>query len=97
LPKNRDRSSDEFYRGKIRELNKEIKQLLKRIKELEKFQYIPSQDEEQIRDTEDTYRELPRIERCQSCGKGELETIDIVGRIFKVCSLCGERRKVAGP
>jgi formate-dependent nitrite reductase cytochrome c552 subunit len=95
MPKKRERNGEEYLRGKLREAQKTIRQLEKRVKELTKHEHFPAQDEEPMRDTEDTYRQLPIY--CNSCGKGQLEMIDIVGRVFSVCKLCGDRKKVAGP
>lgn len=94
MPKNRERNSDEFYKAKIRELSKEIRQLRKRIKELEKHQYIPSQDEEMCKTEDDTYPKLDKLKKCPNCGKGNLTTIDIIGRIFENCDVCDYRKKI---
>lgn len=95
MAKVKERSGEEFYRGKLREANKKIRQLERRIKDLERHAHIfvKNQDEEMNTDTEDTYpRKDPDL--CKECGKGKLETIDIIGRIFQVCQLCGDRKKI---
>jgi hypothetical protein len=93
LPKQKERNSEEYYRGIIRELKKEIRQLRQQLRQYEKYASEPlSQDEEQATSTEDTY-----IKVCKNCGKGKLKEIDIVGRIFEQCDICDYRRKVKGP
>lgn len=88
MPKKSERSSDEYYRGIIRELNKEIRQLKKQIKELSKYQHIP--DIEDIQESEP----IIKSRTCPSCGKGKLKELDIVGRIFEKCDICDHRKKI---
>ena len=92
MPKKRERNSDEFYRARIRELEKEIRSLQKRVKELEKFER--AQDEEVITDTEDTYIELPKLNRCLDCGKGFMEEFELMGKVYGTCNICGNRKRI---
>jgi hypothetical protein len=92
LPKNKEKHRDEFHLGEIRRLKKYIRQLEKRVKELEKHEHFPSQDEEVDTTQDDTWPDLPKT--CSNCGKGKINIVDIIGRIFEVCNLCGERKKV---
>lgn len=96
MAKTKERSGEEFYRGKLREANKKIRQLERRIKDLERHAHIfvKNQDEEIETDNENTYPKFNK-ELCQACGKGKLEVIDIIGRIFQVCQLCGDRKKIS--
>lgn len=93
MPKRKDKDPMEFYKGQLREKDKLIRSLERRIKELEKHQHC--QETEYTNDTEDTFKPLPKT--CSTCGKGKIEIIDIIGRIFERCDLCGERKKVSGP
>ena len=88
--RNKNRSPDEFLKGEIRKLKKENKQLRK---ELQRNYH--SQDEEEIGDTEDTHpKRYLEKKICDGCGKGEVVRLEIVGRIFETCPICGERKKV---
>lgn len=95
MAKVKERSGEEFYRGKLREANKKIRQLERRIKDLERHAhiFIKDQDEEIETDSEDTYPKLDN-KYCPDCGKGKIETIDIVGRIFETCPICKYRKKI---
>jgi hypothetical protein len=75
---------EEFYRGQIRSLKKEIKNLRHQIKHLERTEpRSPREpDEDDI-----------RLEECTQCGKGFLSVLNMVGRTFKTCNLCGWRSK----
>jgi DNA repair exonuclease SbcCD ATPase subunit len=92
LPKKRERNEAEWYRAKVRELEKENKHLHRRIKELEKHahMYEQGQELEEASDTEDT----PRKRTCPDCGKGKLDVVSIVGRVFESCDLCDYRKKI---
>lgn len=90
MPKKKERNSDEYFRGIIRELKKEIRQLQQQLRQYEKYsQDKYCQEETIVADNEDTYVKL-----CDACGKGSLKEIDIIGRIFTECSVCGEKKKV---
>lgn len=97
MPKTKERSAEEYLRGKLREAMKEIRHLQKRIKELERHSHIPSQDEEIDNSVEDTFPKPEKLRKCAACGKGNIKTLDVMGRIFEQCELCGERKKVSGP
>ena len=94
MPKKKDRSSDEFYKGQIRELTAENKSLKKRLKQLEKRER--SQDEEVTEHTEDTFAEIKYRRRCEdeSCGKGVYDEYEILGRVIGTCTICGNRKRL---
>ena len=85
MAKSKHGRDDEFHKGVIRELRKEIKQLRQKIRQLEKQQnnYYDSEETE--------VDEQPR--KCPNCGKGFLKEIEIVNRVFDTCSLCDYRSK----
>jgi predicted nucleic acid-binding Zn ribbon protein len=89
LPKKRDKNGEEFYRGKLREAQKQIRNLQRKVRELEKSQHMY---EEILFDEEP--EEQPKT--CPECGKGHLTTVDIVGRVFDKCDVCGYRKKING-
>jgi predicted RNase H-like nuclease (RuvC/YqgF family) len=80
MPKKRAKSSDEYYRGLIRELEKENKSLKRRVKELEKKEHMfedRSQEEELSYDTEDTHPKIFKSANiCLECGKGKLKEFE---------------------
>jgi hypothetical protein len=94
MPKKRDKSSDEWYKGKIRELEKETKQLRRRLKHSEKFN--KSQDDEVSTDSEDTHPTLieKTTKTCEVCGKGIISQKEIIGRFFEECDTCDYRKKI---
>lgn len=76
---------NEFYKGIIRNLKKEIKHLNKKIKQLEREnQFV---EKEQFEDEE-------LLPNCVECGKGYLKEINLIGKNFIICSLCNFRKKV---
>ena len=93
MPKRRERNSDEFYRARIRELEKEVRSLQKRVKELEKYER--SQDEpEPAGDTEDTFVDLPKLSVCGDCAKGLMVEFELMGKVYGTCSTCGHRKRL---
>lgn len=80
----------EFFKGQIRELKSENRNLKKRIKKLERSEHnynTPREKEEVIDDS--------MLNQCNECGKGFLKEIELVGRLFEVCSLCDHRKKLS--
>lgn len=81
---------EEFYLQQIRELEKQVRRLRQRIKQLERSpnKHLGSEfksilKEEQIK--------IPKL--CENCGKGKIKEIEVVGRIFDTCELCDWRSK----
>lgn len=96
MPKKRAKSSEEYYKGIIRELEKENKSLKRRVKELERKEhfYDDAQDEEISTDTEDTHPTFFKPTRtCPDCGKGKLKEFELIGRHYEECQICEYRRK----
>jgi hypothetical protein len=85
MPKKKEKSSEEYYKGKLREAEKQIRQLERNLKELQKREHPKKSKEQEV---------APEI--CGECGKGELRVIEIIGKGFQVCDVCGHRKKIYG-
>lgn len=98
MPKKRSKSGEEFWRGKVRELEKENRALKRQLKFIEKKEHIfdgnEGQDEEVIGDSEDTFPDLKSKIPCDSCGKGFLMEYEIMGKVIGTCGICGHREKI---
>ena len=93
MPKKKERTEGEYYRGKIRELEKEIRQLQKHIKFLEKNQHY--YEDIILGDKDAAFEETTEKPICcPDCGKGTIKVINIIGRIFEECDTCHFRRKI---
>jgi len=93
VPKKKERNEGEYYRGRIRELEKENRQLHKQIKYLEKNQHM--YEEIILGDKDAAFEETPeKPQCCPECGKGSIKTINIIGRVFIECDTCHYRKKV---
>lgn len=96
MPKKRDKSGEEFWRGKYREVSKENISLKKRIRQLEKNEHL--YEEVILGDKDAAFEEVyPTEPLCLDCGKGKIKTINILDRIFEECDTCSYRKKVSGP
>lgn len=91
MPKKREKSSSEYHLGIIRSLKSEIRNLKKRIKELERFSY----NQEQAINAPPEEIDLPISYRepCIDCGKGFMNEVIIFNRSFKQCDVCSFRTK----
>lgn len=80
--KNRERSEVEYLKGEVRRLRKLLRQFEKS-KHI--YEAIDLHDPETI--------ELPKVDKCSDCGKGEIKLILNFGnRMIYECSLCNYRR-----
>lgn len=93
----RTHSESESYKGVIRELQKENRQLKKELRQYIKREdlYENNKDEihEVIEKQKKTEESSKRI-KCQSCGKGYLDVVEIMNRVFGTCVICGDRKKL---
>ena len=95
MPKKRSKSGEEFYRGLVRELQKENRQLHKRIRQLEKQEHMF--EEAIISDEPLVFEVAPLEQTCTDCGKGKLKEFSVLDRIFVECNVCSFRKKIGGP
>ncbi len=95
-PKNKSKNGEEWLRGQIRELQKENRALKKQLKQLQKKEHIfdESQDEEVCGDSEDTHIELPKLIKCEDCGKGVYVEYELMGKVFGTCNICNNRKRL---
>ena len=93
MPKNRERNEAEYFKGIIRSLKSEVRNLRKRLRELEKTeaQYIDAVNGMYEGDIEPTIE--PKQETCPDCSKGSLQEVIVLNRAFKRCSVCNWRSK----
>lgn len=88
MSKSKEARPEEFYKSQIRNLKKENDQLRKRIRQLEST----PKSEKQTKLGQALIKGLSE-DVCPSCGKGALEQIEFVGRIFDTCNICSYRSK----
>lgn len=86
LARSREGKDSEYYKGIIRQLKSEVRNLRKRLSKLENRS--PQEDEQQ-----DLMQEMLDAEvMCQHCGKGVIEEIDLGVRLIHQCGICGHRK-----
>lgn len=93
--KNKDHNEVRYLNGEIRKLEKKIRHLESENRLLKKWQQLPSQDEEIVDDTEETFVDL-RI-KCDGedgCGKGYFKEIHIMEKIYGQCEICDRRKRL---
>lgn len=95
--KNKNRSSDEYQKGLIRELQKENRALKKQLKQYEKYEHkdlIGQDDKDVPGDSEDTFVDLKKKIPCNSCGKGYYNEYELMGRVYGTCNICDDRKRL---
>lgn len=95
--RNKNHNEVEYLKGRVKELEKENKSLKQKLKRLEKREHLVediSQDEEIMTDSEDTYRQLPKLTKCDDCFKGVFEEFEIMDKIIGTCNICGHRKRL---
>lgn len=76
-------------REKIRDLEKQVRNLIKELSYYKKRDHIndvlPDDEPEEVQDHRIT---------CQECGKGKFDVMEIIGRIYGTCNVCGFRKRL---
>lgn len=77
--------------------NKELKQinrsLLKQVKKLSRgYRKFMAEDDESEKDAVECAKEIAK-KMCWDCSEGEFKKIEIAGRYFRLCNVCGKRGK----
>ena len=85
--KNKNRSPEEYYKGEIRKLKKEVQQLRKQLSKR-----THEQDEDIATDSEDTV--VTKLQTCDDCFKGKFIEFSIMDKIYGTCNICGHRKRL---
>ena len=85
--KNLHRKPEEYLIGQLRRLKKDLKRKDQRIKQLERQLNFKVEEEPSPKKKEESIK-------CTSCGKGELSILDIGIRVYTICSICKDRKKI---
>jgi hypothetical protein len=93
--KNKSHSEVEHFKGIIKEKDKLIRNLQKRIRQLEKTEHM--YEDVIFGDKDEVIEEAIKEELCIECGKGRLKVFNVLDRIFVECNVCDYRKKIGGP
>lgn len=93
--KNKNHNTESQYmKEKIRELEKENRQLRRELQYHKKNEHIfNDKEKDEVEPEEETVIETKRI-KCTSCGKGTYDEFEIMDKVFGTCNVCGERKKL---
>lgn len=87
--KNKNGSELEYLRGEVRRYKCLCRSLQREIQSLKKKEHFY----EDLSDIEDEEAEESRITKlpCSDCGKGMMDQVVILNRVFHACPICGSR------
>lgn len=96
MPKRKERSGEEFWRSKCRELEKRVRELERAVKQHSQ-RNINNQSEnaeyrKKSRDVRNTF--LEKKTSCPECGKGQLIFVDFTYVKYQCCNVCDWREKI---
>lgn len=95
MAKSKEGRPSEHYLAEIRKLRSENRNLKKRLKRLERKEHIfDEQDEEDTELQELPIGEAQQTLGCVECGKGQITTFEIMGKVYGTCSVCGDRKRL---
>lgn len=89
--KNKERSELEYFRGKIKRLETENRQLKKRVNSLDKREHYYDCKLDEV---EEEAEETPQLEKCKECGKGEIKVLDLKHIVIETCTICDYRKRL---
>lgn len=90
MSKTKQKTSREIIHliGENKRLQKQVKRLTRM---LEKYNWLELPIEKDLDVVEPI---LPKKLICGECHRGELEVMDIIGRVYTTCPICGHRERV---
>lgn len=83
--RNKTHSEIEHFRATIRKLQSEVRRLKRLLKDSQKHEYTPADDE--------PAEEILQFKLCPNCGKGLIQETDLGKFIFIKCSLCDFKQR----
>lgn len=94
MARKKSHREDEDLKGEIKKLKSIIRNLQKRLRQYEKFEYYFEEafetiEESKAKEAEQEYK----ADKCEVCGKGELRIIDLGRNIYTACTVCDYRVK----
>lgn len=90
--KTHDRS--EHLHGLLREKEKEIKTLKQELRQFKKRESLYENNREEIQEVLVKKEEKKKLRRCTDCSKGFYEEIELMGKVFGTCKICGFRERL---
>jgi hypothetical protein len=97
LPKKKDRSEVEYFRGKLREAQKEINSLRKQVKALSKKEHIfddAIEDYQELLSQQES-AEIAKTTSCLKCNVGQMVlAINMDKKDIYECNSCAHRKVV---
>ena len=87
MAKSKHGKDSEYYLGIIREKDKEIRSLQRRIKQLNKFEHFHDKLSPVLKVKEE------KLTTCSHCNEGQLEAVIVFNRQFFRCNNCSYRTK----
>ncbi len=89
----RDKSEADHLRGRIRELEAQIKQLQRQLRYYEKRSV--STEPKDIKPYGEPIK-TKKLILCESCGKGHYEEFEILGKLYGTCNVeaCKDRKRL---
>lgn len=85
--RNQNRSELEYVRGQLKAVQRENRQLRKRLKALDKKAHFF--ESEVVDSAEDI-----NIDLCSHCGKGVLQVLDLAHITLVTCNICEHRERI---
>lgn len=99
MSKLRQKSHDEvrYYRGLVRDLEKQVRQLERQLKYFDKRQHILDENQEELIEFLKSKEEVPEIKKkiaCTNCVEGYYDEFMLWDRLYGTCNECGFRKRL---
>lgn len=86
----------EHLRGLLKEAEKKIRSLEQELKRFKKHENLYENNKDEIQEI--LHKEPTKkkdLKKCPSCGKGHLEELEIIGRVYGSCNICSHRERLS--
>ena len=98
MSKTKRKSHDELehYRGLLKEAEKKIRSLEQELKRFKKHDNLYENNKDEIQEILHKQTESKKykdLEDCPECFKGKMQEMEIIGRVYATCEVCGFRKR----
>lgn len=93
--RNKKHDETQYYKGLIRDLEKQVRNLKRQLKYYTKREHILNEHLDDIKELT-SKKEEPILKKlkCTECNKGTLDEFMVLDRLYGTCNSCGHRKRL---
>lgn len=95
--RNKNHDETRHYKGIIRDLQKQVRQLQKQLKYYSKREHILEDNQEEIKEIiakKEEQVQTPKRIKCSECNQGYYDELSLLNKLYGTCDNCGHRKRL---